>query len=57
MFGSIITSLVNTAVSVYNWFTNIFTAIGSDAWEFVYSIIIIALVTRFILYPFLWIFL
>lgn len=52
MLSDIINGLLNAAVGVYNIFNDVLAACGG-AWSIIYSMLIIMLVARFIVYPFL----
>lgn len=52
MLNDIINGLLDAAVGIYGFFNDVLAACGG-AWTVIYSMVIVMLVARFIVYPFL----
>lgn len=53
MLSTIMTFLLQGATGVYDIFRTVLTACGEDFWSLIYAMIVVMLVTRFLIYPFL----
>lgn len=53
MLSDIMSFLLQGATAVYDIFREVLTACGQDFWSLIYSMLVVMLVTRFLIYPFL----